>query len=49
MVFMVFSEKTQLYLKFRAEMKGKRLVRRYSNLLFAVFASRECQGINLLN
>lgn len=43
------SKETQLCLKLCAKRKRKLLICRYSNLLFAVFASCECQGINLVN
>lgn len=42
-------KETQLCFRSCAEMKGKLLIWRYSHLLFAVFASCECQGINLVN
>lgn len=43
-----FKKDTALF-KITCEMKRKLLIWRYSNLLFAVFASCECQGINLVN
>lgn len=48
-VFVVLLKKTRLCSQLCAGTKRKHLMCRYSNLLCAVSASCECQGINLLS